>query len=423
MAAANSQQRSAPPTELKLPAHTAKLMAPTATSTAQPGRCILAATADAPTAVDGKEQLKAQLIRDRLKAKTMAYRGRGGRYSYRKDSKSNYHRGANYEQSTRYFGMDGNRKGPVGGRVTRVYEQDFNFQNSNNASTSAFFNFNFRQLAGVFSLAIYAGRPTAAAGGGTNLAELGRFPQEADVFCKTFKWMNVDAIEMQMMPVIRDQVQLTEGAPTQTADDAGILYFGAHDGDESIYAPLTGVSAIGFQEIQMLAHKNIAPTGQHSKIVAAIPMSTVLEENGLAPAADTVKFARFRPVRTIEYTAASADQNFPFSGLWLYWYHPNLASGSDGQRFFIRGKIRIQVSWNTVQDVVISPAPPLMPSVAGQPLPITFDGQPRGKYKSEEEEEPKLPLPQEDYVEVPPPTKPIIKSGLPASRPPSPARR
>lgn len=297
----------------------------------------------------------------------------------RVDRRSTYRRGANADQRTSYFGMDGNRLGPVGGRVSRVYQLDINIQNSSaSASNSSFFNFNIRQLAGVYSLAMYEGR--AIAGTGTNIAEASRFPTEAAIFCQAFKWINIDAIEMEMIPVVRDLVATAEGPPTITKDDCGTMFFGQHDGDEAIYDITSGVATIGYQEIQMLSHKTILPLGEHSKMVAAKPITpaNIINETGDV---QTV-FQRTRPIRTLELFLGSPDQQYPFSGLWWYWYHPNLAVDGDQNKFFVRAKVRIQVSWNTVQDVVIladdddgekKELQQLNKQLAGQPIPVKAD--------------------------------------------------
>lgn len=368
-----ARQQSALPTALTV-AKSAQVSTRPVLSTEQKvlqGLC----TTDVDTTVVGKEYVQKILAREAL-MKKLSMKGR--RRGRRRGHKTEYHRGANADQRMALFGMDGSRLGPVGGRATRVYEFVLNTANTAAGVTSEFFNFGLRQLAGVHSLAIYRGR--AVPGVGVDIEEAGRFPEESKLLCQLFKWMNVDSIEMQIIPVINEKTQLTEGAPIELPDDSGVVYFGAHDGDESIYNPVTGAATIGYQEVQMLSHKTFKPVSEHSKMIAAKPIVPLVLTNDEGDQITT--FPRMRPIRTLVFNQATNDEQYPFSGFWQYWYAPNLVGDGVQGRYFYDLKFKVQISWNTVQDTILSTVPPseekffedLNNKLAGAPMPTFAPG-------------------------------------------------
>lgn len=437
---------------------TAQTMVPAVTSTADEKSKL-----NDLLAVHMRERRKAMAIERNRSYNT------GRKHHYRKrytrKRESTERRGANGDQLIPRFSVQGNLKHnhPVGGKVTRVYEFDFNVQNTASTADSAFINFALEQDDGIASLTAYAGRPVPTVG--ATLLAFQRFPEEMAAFGATFKWLHVDGMEMDIIPMAKQQNSNINGADMTVDNDYGVIYFGVHDGDESIYDVSTGVAQIGFQEIQMLAHDSIEPLAERSKMIAGrpmVPIQVIPYVNGPDPTMDIqIKYVRMPPIQTYYYWEGAQQMNYGFGGVWWYWYHPNL--NANAQKYAFKARLRLQLSWNTVQDrAIFSMADKqerkwfedLNKSLANKPTPIQIPGEPvkyypsdpihfddkKKQYTHDEEEEFKRLVDKaianddlsqlkiaEDYIEVQKkklqPVAPVVKQGLPGSRPSTPNTR
>lgn len=442
MATANSQQRKFTQLDERKSALIARTMAPTATSTDEDEPSIpdevTHGTPSAPSMAHAMLRRRRAAPSPRRSAPRDRYcpayerrEFRNGSSRYKK--KEHGRKNTNIRDMTRYISVVG--KPPQGGKITRRYEQLVNFSNLAAATSSGGYSLGVRTTGAAYAglaLNLYAGR--AIFGTGTLIATLANFGEEAFHYCDTFKWMTINAFQVEFMPIVNNVVIDSWEVTDQSVQaDPGIVRYTKWNGDDSVVNSGTGVVLYDTLNFQRFPHKVFKPVGKKIGMLA-VKLNEIDQQNQQF-GTDYIVYDR---AKSIDCTViGSAAVEYPHYGVMLQWEHANLSANADKYRFMLR--FMVEVQWNTVKDDSIQNeakqfaynqsrdlSDMAIPTV-GPDIPVSYypkvsiDPVLEVKYQQElakrQASKPKLPLPKEDYVEVSPPAKPKVMS-----RPPSPAR-
>lgn len=342
------------------------------------------------------------------------------------------------------FSIVGSKRAPSGGKVTRVYRADQYIANSTSTSTSALFSLNLVNTAGTIQLILYNGR--AVTGTGTSLGAFPDFTNEVSAFNNTFKWLAVKRFQVECIPVVGVVTESATSISDQAVDcDPGVVFLREASGDEMYFTAATGVSTEDYTNYQRHPHLTWEPVGTKQETLSVF--LTTPQETAPQYGSQELFYPRVRPMETNVVNVPGAA--FPMYGISLFWKHTNLSGNPSKYRILLRFSVEVQ--WNTVKDDALTLASQQAAArdayvrartLSGQPMPVQPAGgqtvyypevpvdnalepyyqqslvQSQTPFANELVPLTPIVLPQEDYVEVPNLTKPVVKT-----RPPSPARR
>lgn len=356
--------------------------------------------------------------------------------------------GASIPSAMPRFGM-GSKQVREGGKVVRCYRFDVPGMIFNTASSTdgLGYSVSVRNNAGSWTLNLYNG--VGISGTGTALGSFTEFATEAASFMNMFKWFTIQAIEAEFIPVVDAMTDSATSVSDQSVQsDAGVVWVTEWNGDTALVTNTTGILLTDGLNFLRYPHKTFDPIGKRTLVFAVKPTQVQVADNLLGM--DEQLYPHAKPIDTSVMLSTSTE--FPHYGIRWFWSHANIAANAAKFSFILRFTVRVQ--WNTVKDVDIQLGHKYtyevykgMKQRAGQPrqgtsnpvllyeepeLDEVWDKQYNDELLKQQQYQEQLKAAREayqakhieDYIQVPQQSSapPVVKGGLPGSRPPTPRR-
>lgn len=352
--------------------------------------------------------------------------GVGALYKTYRDYKDYRGRAKAVEDQARFMSIEGPKRAPKGGKVTRRYYLDVNITNLAAATTTIGYGLSIRNAAGpTYSLGLYSGTPIF--GTGTLISGFQDFPVEVAHFADVFKWMTMTRVQVEFIPVVKTVNADNTSVTDQSAQaDSGLIRIIKWNGDTTIFSAATGAGAYDVLNFSRLKHETFEPVGNRTKMVCVEPNSVVDEPDTLGQ--DRVTYPKSRSIDTAQYMAAVSE--YPHYGIGFHWEHANLSANGGKYQFIMRWTVEVQ--WNTIKDDTVSTmqkqrqrelyfqardsvGKPMPNQIPGSDTPILYPEVPIDEtfeaeyqeYLRHKQENQQKPILKEDYVDV---AKPKVMS-------------